>query len=268
MPVWLYQPVTLVNKQRIIVAVHGISRDSEEQVREYCHLADRLGCWLVAPEFSAQAYPRYQQLARASGYPRADLALNSFLALWRGVVSQPGLKMYLAGYSGGAQFAHRYAMHHPQQVAALVLSSAGWYSFPDRKRDYPCGIANSVGLNRVRLNELLQLPMLVTVGEQDLARDGSLRISVTLDQQQGSNRFERAVNWSQAVRKLQLKKSYRPVQLTVLGGQSHSFINNMQQGRMAELILNFLQQSEGERNEKISYPVGSGNAGKYCRMSG
>jgi pimeloyl-ACP methyl ester carboxylesterase len=42
--------------------------------------------------------------------------------------------LYLSGHSGGAQFVQRYALAHPERVAASVLSSAGWYTFPNPAR--------------------------------------------------------------------------------------------------------------------------------------
>ncbi|UTW03593.1 hypothetical protein KDX31_00650 [Amphritea atlantica] len=268
LPLWLYQPRKVRNMKRVLVAVHGISRDVKEQLDSYRPLADEIGCWLVVPEFSSKHFPRYQQLCAGSCQPRADIALNSFLALWRCIHNQPYMKILLAGYSGGAQFAHRYALHHPQQVAAMALGSAGWYSFPDDKVKYPRGIARTIALDRVRLDEMLKIPMLVTVGDQDNLRDSSLRTSVNLDQQQGDNRIQRAIRWVEAIRGLQLEKSYRPAQLTILTGQGHNFYNNMQDGGMAELVLQFLLQSERDvNNEDKNFTDGSSDS-RYIRVSG
>lgn len=268
LPFWLYQPRSVRNMQRLLVVVHGISRDAEEQLNCYRSLADELGCWLVAPQFESQAFPRYQQLCAGAGQPRADIALNSFLALWRGMHGQPYLKIWLSGYSGGAQFAHRYALHHPQQIAAMVLGSAGWYSFPDQQVKYPRGLSNTLALAPVRLDEMLAIPMLVTVGDEDNLRDSSLRMSKNLDRQQGINRVERARNWCEAVRQLQQEKTNRPVQFKLLNGQGHHFYKNMQQGGMAALVLQFLLQSEGSYNEQNKNLIDRGSDYRYLRVSG
>ena len=268
LPFWLYQPVRVRNMQRLLVVVHGISRDAEEQLDCYRTLADELGCWLVAPQFKRKEFPRYQQLCAGSGQPRADIALNSFLALWRSMHGQPYLKIWLAGYSGGAQFAHRYALHHPQQIAAMVLGSAGWYSFPDQQVRYPRGITRSPALDPVRLEEMLNIPMLVTVGDEDDLRDSSLRTSESLDRQQGRNRFERAINWYESVRLLQQETTHKAIQLKVLSGQGHNFYKNMQQGGMAALVLQFLLQSEGYHNEKNKDSIDRCDDYRYLRVSG
>ncbi|MBN0986576.1 alpha/beta fold hydrolase [Amphritea pacifica] len=268
LPLWLYQPRKVRNMRRVLVAVHGISRDVKEQLDCYRPLADEMGCWLIVPTFSAEKFPRYQQLCAGSGQPRADLALNSFLALWRCMHGQSSLKILLVGYSGGAQFAHRYALHHPQQVAAMALGSAGWYSFPDDQVKYPRGIARTVALDRVCLDEMLRIPILVTVGDQDNLRDSSLRTSVNLDQQQGENRIQRAIRWVEAIRLLQLKKSYRPVELKMLAGQEHNFYNNMQLGGMAELVLQFLLESERDANDEEKNLADGRTDSRYIRVSG
>ena len=41
MPVWIYQPANVVNHDRLIVAVHGISREYEQQLVAYKRLADQ-----------------------------------------------------------------------------------------------------------------------------------------------------------------------------------------------------------------------------------
>ena len=268
LPLWIYQPRKVSNMQRILVVVHGISRDAEEQLNCYRTLADELGCWLVAPQFDSKAFPRYQQLCAGSGQPRADIALNSFLALWRGMHGQSYLKIWLAGYSGGAQFAHRYALHHPQQIAAMILGSAGWYSFPDQKAKYPRGLSRSVALEPVRLEEMLKIPMLVTVGDEDNLRDSSLRSSAALDQQQGDNRVQRAFNWCESIKQLQLEKTEKPVQLKILSGQGHNFYKNMQQGGMAALVLQFLLQSEENNNEQSAISVDRYSDYSNLRVSG
>lgn len=266
LPFWLYQPGRVRNMQRILVVVHGISRDAEEQLDCYRTIADELGCWLVAPQFKSKAFPRYQQLCAGSGQPRADIALNSFLALWRSMHGQSYLKIWLAGYSGGAQFAHRYALHHPQQIAAMILGSSGWYSFPDQQVKYPRGLFRSVALGSVRLEEMLNIPMLVTVGDEDVLRDNSLKTSESLDQQQGENRLQRALNWCESIKPLQQAKTYKPVQFKLLNGQGHNFYKNMQQGGMASLVLQFLLQSEGSNNEQNTNPVDQYSDNSYLRV--
>ena len=70
---------------------------------------------------------------------------------------------YLFGFSGGAQFAHRYVLAHPDRVAAAGIGAAGWYTFPDSATPYPYGLGRGAGQQPLREARnspgfLLQLP--------------------------------------------------------------------------------------------------------------
>ena len=50
------------------------------------------------------------------------------LADWQECTGIDTRRINLFGFSGGAQFAHRYAMAHPGSVNALVLTAPGWFT--------------------------------------------------------------------------------------------------------------------------------------------
>ncbi|MEH6627033.1 MAG: alpha/beta fold hydrolase [Motiliproteus sp.] len=246
--VHLYRPRVLKNRQRLLVVVHGISRNTMQQLDIYSELANELGLWLIAPAFSTQHFSGYQQLAKGAGQPRADLALNRFLLAWAAEQQLTDLKLHLCGYSGGAQFAHRYALVYPSKVASLVLSSAGWYSFPDSSVSYPRGLGKwPIWLTPPNLNELLRLSMLVLVGDQDVQRDSSLKTTARLDQQQGLHRLERARRWVDAISQLQ-----QQLQVTTgiafhrLQRQAHDFSDNARHSDMLSVIGQFWKSVEQE----------------------
>lgn len=246
MPVWLYHPSNVTSCDRVIVAVHGISRHYLHQIEAYKELAETYGCWLLVPEFNKKAFPRYQQLAKDVTCPRADLALNTALLAWKNIQKQPNLKIHLCGYSGGAQFAHRYAMAHPQHVESLVLCSAGWYTFPDPREEYPYGTASwPVWLAPSQVDEMIKLPILVMVGENDIEREKNLRQSKALDQQQGMNRLERAQRWSDAVSEYKREKSVpNGIRFHRLPGQAHSFECCAKESDMMQHIADFWHEME------------------------
>ena len=47
----------------------------------------------------------------------------------------------LVGFSGGAQFAHRFAMLYPGCVRRVVVAAAGWYTYIDPSRPFPLAAA-------------------------------------------------------------------------------------------------------------------------------
>lgn len=253
MPVWLYQPRKIKNADRLIVAVHGISRQYMHQLDAYQQLAEHYGCWLLVPEFHKKAFPQYQQLSKGSSWPRADLALNTVLVAWKHWQKQPHMKIHLCGYSGGAQFAHRYAMTHPQHVASLVLCSAGWYTFPQEDISYPYGIANWPNwLAPSRFTEMARLPMLVMVGEEDTERDKNLRQSRSIDRQQGRHRLERGQRWSETI--AEYKRAHGIIQgirFCRLPGQKHDFESSAKHSEMMQLIQQFWDEMEWKREYAV-----------------
>ena len=176
-----------------LVAVHGIKRGAYEQAVVFSRVVAESGRIVIAPLFDADRWPRYQLAVRGG---RADRALNELVS---GITAAYGLRselFHLFGFSGGAQFAHRYAMLHSSRLRSLNVCAAGWYTFPDETR-FPRGFGGDGWGKRLAEAQtaFLQLPISVTVGELDQRRDRSLRRSAELDAQQGRTRRDRAARW-------------------------------------------------------------------------
>ena len=90
-----------------------------------------------------------------------------------------GDRFYLTGYSGGAQFAHRYAFAYPRRVAALAVCAAGWYTFPDPGLVYPHGLRLGGRLPGVTFNPaaILRVPAVAFVGARDTEGNPSVAVS-------------------------------------------------------------------------------------------
>jgi pimeloyl-ACP methyl ester carboxylesterase len=223
---FLYVPRGLRPDSPLLVSIHGISRNAKEHVEAFQRIAERRDVIVLAPVFSDYRYGDYQRLGRRGRGSRADLALQrltSHVIYEWGLVSS---KFYIYGHSGGAQFAHRYAMAYPQDVAALGLSAAGWYTLPDGDLPYPYGIratSDSYGLT-LEPRDFLRVPACVFVGEDDISRDGAFNRSDKLDSMQGRNRIERAAYWvetmSRAAKQLGYDTRYS---LHVLRDADHDF---------------------------------------------
>ena len=244
----LYVPDSLAADAPILVAVHGISLNSREYARAFAPLAEERGVVVVAPRFESPAFRDYQRLGRSHLGERADLALHRLVAQVRRRTGTHGERIHLFGRSGGAQFAQRYAFAHPERVASVVVASAGWYAFPDRKRSYPYGIRPNARLPgvRFRLNRPLPVPMLVVVGDSDIRRNGdALRRSPRLDRQQGRTRLERAVRFVDEMKAAAREFGVEPAQeLHILAGSDHSFADGLERGGLAELAFDFLFNRE------------------------
>lgn len=224
----------------LVVAVHGLSGRPRGYAQHLAPMAERFGAVVVAPHFARPRFRDYQRLGREGHGQRADLAL---IDLAETVAKQIGAcqkRFFLMGYSGGAQFVHRFALAHPERVAAAVASSAGWYTFPDSRWPYPLGIGSARRLPGVSFapNRFLRVPILVTVGERDTHRDRVLRKTARVDSQQGQTRLERAERWVEAMSHVAEERGMTPtVTLRTLPELGHCFASSMTRGGLGPLAF-------------------------------
>ncbi|MCP4005009.1 MAG: hypothetical protein GY725_12515 [bacterium] len=197
----LYTPSSAGAEPPLVVSVHGVSRNAHEHARLLSAYSEMYGTILVVPFFSEEQHRDYQRLGRIGQGKRADLALNMILADVAQVSGWAAEQFYLFGFSGGAQFAHRYAMAHPHRVASAVFAAAGWYTMPSPNRRFPYGTRPSKKLPGLIFDaeEFLCVPMTVLVGVDDTGSSG-LRRGERLDREQGTNRVERAHSFVAAMK--------------------------------------------------------------------
>ena len=239
---FVYVPSTGGHSAPLFVAIHGISRNALEVAKTFAGLAEAAGVVMVVPHFTADRYPDYQRLGRTESGMRADLVLDSILQEVVWITGASTAPMYLFGYSGGAQFAHRYAMAYPHRVARVVVASAGWYTLPTRQRRFPYGIRRNKAIPSIRFDpeEFLRVPIAVIVGELDVGSEG-LRHSERLDREQGLTRVERARNWVEAMQAAAAEYHVEPlVTYTQVPGGEHSFALMMERSKLGERVFETL----------------------------
>lgn len=238
---WMALPETPAPGATPLIAVHGIRRGAEQQAVLFADRAAALGRPVIAPLFDRESWLGYQQAFLCG---RADLALLTLLAALRrdGVIGPARPEFF--GFSGGAQFVHRFAMAHPEKVARLTIASPGWYTFPDNA-PYPYGVwpatteladwnTQLIG----NIDDFLALPIRVCVGEYDRVRDKNTRSGPAINAQQGLHRLDRARRWTNAVRQLAARRrvaSY--VTLHVLKGCGHHFETCVTRGQLDRIVL-------------------------------
>ena len=217
-----------------LVAVHGIYRDARGQATVFGPRAAAQGRIVVAPLFPSRDWKGYQRVIAPR---RADLALLDLLdALQQRHVANFA-RFDLFGYSGGAQFAHRFSLIHPDRTRRLAFCAAGWMTFPEA-RPYPYGVSTMPGEPMPRLIDALALPIEVCVGEFDNEVDANTRSNPAVDAQQGRNRLERAQRWVSVVRRIAQEYSIEPqVKLHVLPGCGHDFRSCARQGGLLDHVL-------------------------------
>lgn len=235
-----YVPRGATGASPLLVTIHGIERQALQHAVRFSGLAETLGFVVLAPLFSKARLPRYQRVERGplgdDPIEALELTIDHFQRT-SGLQSSP---IRLFGYSGGAQFAMRYAMLGDLPVGRLAIAAPGWFSMPDETQAFPYGAAASNG-RRPDLARLLATPILLTVGEEDTRRDASLNRERAVDEMQGRTRLERAQRWHQAMTAAAGKRGVpAQTEIRVLPGAGHDFNDNMQARGLGEIVGNWL----------------------------
>ncbi len=247
---YLYIPPSGGKHNPLMIIVHGITRNAKEQIELFAPYADQFDCILISPYFNGNLFKGFQRLGFNGKGERADQALIDIVDEVEDTTGVDSNPMVMFGFSGGAQFVHRFAMVYPAKVARMALGASGWYTFPDLTCEYPLGIKRIRNHHSVHFDllRILSIPACVVVGELDNGRDEQLRKSRKIDHLQGIDRIERGKRWiktmSAASRALSLSTDY---EFHLLRNAAHSFQECVEQGSMGELVFRFLFQ-HGKKN--------------------
>ncbi len=238
---WMALPHNIAPDMPPLIAVHGIRRGAKLQADLFGKRAAALGQPVIAPVFDKANWLGYQQAFLCG---RADLALLDLVLALRneGVVKTE--KIDLFGFSGGAQFVHRFAMLHPDRVSHLSIASPGWYTFPDNA-PYPYGLwprpehPDEWSYCLIaKLDRFLALPIRVCVGENDCVRDKNTRSGAAIDAQQGLNRLDRAKRWAETVHTTAIDMKVAPqITLHELKGCGHDFQTCVTKGELDRIVI-------------------------------
>lgn len=235
----VYVPGSGASEAPILVAVHGLACNPDDLAGAFCARCEEAGVVWVAPLFTTEQHADYQRLGRVGRGARADVILDRCVAELASLTGADARRLYLFGYSAGAQFVHRYLMAHPHAVAAAVPASAGWYTFPDTQVRFPYGVRPHRSLPGVSFDPeaFLRVPVTVLVGQDDVG-DDSLRSTERINRQQGVNRVERARRWVKAMRASAAAYGYEPrISCIEVPGIDHSFAKFCERGALAERVF-------------------------------
>jgi pimeloyl-ACP methyl ester carboxylesterase len=194
-------------KLPLLVAIHGTGRRHTRSIDAWREFALEHRCAVVAPLFpcllSGPAdLDGYHYLGRppARDFSALDAMLNSkvevpevyakagnsdvrydllLLSLLDEVaIRWPAIdtsKVFLAGFSGGGQFAHRFMYLHPERLLAASLGAPGSATPLDFEKAWPAGLKDIKEIfgKNVDVEALRQLPIIASVGAEDKASTGS-----------------------------------------------------------------------------------------------
>jgi poly(3-hydroxybutyrate) depolymerase len=205
----------------VVVVVHGTSRRAQELRAAWVPFAERHRAVIVSPLFPAgisgpDDLDSYKTIG--DGGVRYDHVLFDLLDE---VAARWGLdvaRFFLAGHSGGGQFAARMLLLHPDRLAGAVVSAPGRITLIDPDHRWPTGTADTRGRFGIDVEELRigAVPTLLTAGERD---DDTAQLDPQHDPSQagyGSNRVARL-----AVLADNLRAHGSSVQVELAAGAGH-----------------------------------------------
>jgi len=140
---WLYTPASIDPKKTywLVVGVHGHNGKGAGAGGLKSWIAKFDNVIVVGPTFPDNG-PYYQVLEGESDIQLLNLNrdLSKKFKLHR--------RMFIHGFSGGAQYAHRFASRHPDFVIGVSAHSGGtWEAGPDKKATFPwvisCGLKDT-----------------------------------------------------------------------------------------------------------------------------
>lgn len=124
---WLYTPETIDPEKTytLVVGVHGY-RGKGKGAAGHAGWVNKHDVIVLGPTYDSNGY---QYLSKGSGQQTVDLVkqLSKDYRLSK--------KIFIAGFSGGSQYAHRFAMKYPELVSGCAAHSGGTWA----TGDYPRG---------------------------------------------------------------------------------------------------------------------------------
>lgn len=183
-----------------LVVIHGSDFQHEVMCRYFAALAEETGCVVLAPLFApaggganpgANPDPNGFKFLRSShaDYDRVLLDLVEMAGERIGCARE---RFFLFGFSGGAQFAHRFLYVHPTRLHAVSIAAPGMVTLIDPARPAWAGTQGLGALcgNDLDLPQVQRVAVQLLVGSED-ARPHVGGAGRELYDHAGGNRVER-----------------------------------------------------------------------------
>ncbi|HTI82694.1 MAG TPA: alpha/beta hydrolase [Acetobacteraceae bacterium] len=192
----------------VLFVHHGVGRNGRDYRDYWLRLVDDIQVFAIAIEFSEDFFPDYLWYHFGNRHDEAG-TLNPreqwtygiderlFAALRaEGLTNQQRYGLF--GHSAGGQFVHRMlSFGYRDRVAIAVSANAGTYAMPDLDIAWPFGLGDTE-LDPPALGRLLEFPITVMTGTQDIKTTGRYFPKGPRSMRQGATRHERAHNYVRA----------------------------------------------------------------------
>jgi len=205
--VYYHMPDSAHQSSPIAMVVHGSARDGEYLRNALKPESDRRNAIILMPNFGSAEYSNNYFLlgnlfddgenpsvASQNDSTEWTYAIIEQLFIhFRAEVASKDARYDLVGFSGGGQFAHRFALFaHRPQCDRIVACSSGWYTLPDAASPFPYGLGTTQRASDADVRKALATPLHLAVGSADTDPNSSgLRHTAEADAQ-GLNRVQRA----------------------------------------------------------------------------
>ena len=205
--VFYHIPDSAHQSSPIAMVVHGSARDGEYLRNALKPESDRRNAIILMPNFGSAEYSNNYFLlgnlfddgenpSVASQNDSSEWTyaiIEQLFIHFRAEVASKDARYDLVGFSGGGQFAHRFALFaHRPQCDRIVACSSGWYTLPDAASPFPYGLGTTQRTSDADVRKALATPLHLAVGSADTDPNSSgLRHTAEADAQ-GLNRVQRA----------------------------------------------------------------------------
>ena len=152
---------------RLLVVIHGYSRTAAAYAERFVEFARARDSIVLAPLFPDSIH--YQDLGVGEEY-RTDQRLLELVEEVAADYPLEASRFDLFGFSGGAQFSHRFLYLHPDRLRSVVVASPGTVTLPSRDTPWPEGVGDLQRVFGVPFDPeaVGSVPLLLLVGQADL----------------------------------------------------------------------------------------------------
>jgi len=233
MNLYFYRPKSFQPNGRILIALHGQSRNADRYRDYFIEAAERYNVLVLAPEFSRQNYRGSRQfnlgnLKNRGGHflpqsVQSFLVIDRVFAEAREQLRFVQQRYYLFGHSAGSQFVHRMLLFSPsEKIIAAVAANAGWYTEPDIEIEFPYGMGNTLEAD-TKFRRSFAKELIILLGEDDNIENHRKLRTTDEAMAQGPHRLARGHNFYRRAKGIAQKLGLPfKWQLKVVPGVGHS----------------------------------------------
>ncbi|RNF35292.1 hydrolase [Paracoccus methylarcula] len=210
----------------LAVLVHGSLRNAYELRDQFVDFAERHECALLAPLFPCgifgpDDFNNYKHLAYRG--LRYDLALLDMIDEISEIFPLRSDRFLMHGFSGGAQFAHRFYYCHPDRLLGVSIAAPGTVTLPEGGRPWWVGTSDMETVLGVplRLDRLRNVAVQLVIGAEDTNAQGvtvgpGSSFAMPGANDAGPTRMERLCSLRDGLAKMEV-----PVDFEIVPGAGH-----------------------------------------------